>query len=114
MILSVTELRKAVEANEIGFSPSLEEDQWGEASINLRLSFEFTKLREFDNALSLSLASGLGAVGAMNIWDMMVLEKADKHGNVPRYLLGPGKFILAQTSLLSGSLSRDFPNITAT
>jgi deoxycytidine triphosphate deaminase len=37
MILSQADLRIAVESGEIAFSPSLEEKQWGEASIDLRL-----------------------------------------------------------------------------
>ena len=37
MILSQPEVRAAVAAGEIKFDPPLEEQQWGEASIDLRL-----------------------------------------------------------------------------
>ncbi len=37
MILSQKDLRKQVKAGKIQFSPELEEKQWGEASIDLRL-----------------------------------------------------------------------------
>lgn len=42
MILSQIDLRAAVEAGDIAFTPSLEERQWGEASVDLRLGFSFT------------------------------------------------------------------------
>src|SRR5580658_4306333 len=96
MILSINELRKSVAANEIGISPPLEENQWGEASINLRLSFEFTKLRPLPD-VTLRLASGLRTISAMKAWDTIVLKETDEHGNIQRYPLGPGQFILAQT-----------------
>lgn len=96
MILSYPDLQQAVAAGEIGFAPGLENDQWGEASINLRLSFEFTKLRKYEG-LTLSLSAGLGTIGAMKIWDTIVLKERDEHGNVQRYTLKPGDFILAQT-----------------
>jgi deoxycytidine triphosphate deaminase len=108
MILSINELRKAVAANEIGISPSLEENQWGEASINLRLSFEFTKLRQLPD-VTLRLASGLGTIGAMKAWDTMVLKESGEHGNTQRYPLGPGQFILAQTyETISAERFNDF------
>ncbi len=96
MILSHADLKRAVDAKEIGFSPTLEDDQWGEASINLRLNFQFTKLRDVQG-LTISLAAGLGVLGSTKIWDSIVLPEKDEHGNQPRYILGPGKFILAQT-----------------
>lgn len=96
MILSYPDLRQAVDAGEIGFAPVLENDQWGEASINLRLSFEFTKLRKYDG-VTLSLSAGLSTIGAMKIWDTIILKEKDEHGNVQRYTLKPGDFILAQT-----------------
>ena len=43
MILSQTDLRAAVDAGDIGLDPPLEERQWGEASVDLRLGFKFTK-----------------------------------------------------------------------
>ena len=97
MILSQPDIRSAVAAKEIGFSPELEEDQWTEASVNLRLGFEFTKLRSVSDVISISLASGLGAISSVGLWDTMTLKEADEHGNVQRYMLRPKQFILAQT-----------------
>jgi len=39
MILSQPDLRRAVSDKKIVFDPALEENQWGEASIDLRLGF---------------------------------------------------------------------------
>ena len=96
MVLSINELRKLVATNDIGISPALEENEWGEASINLRLSFEFTKLRPLPG-VALRLASGLSTISAMKAWDTIVLKEIDEHGNTQRYTLAPGQFILAQT-----------------
>jgi hypothetical protein len=44
MILSQQQIREAVERDEIRFDPTLEERQWHETSVDLRLGFKFTKL----------------------------------------------------------------------
>jgi deoxycytidine triphosphate deaminase len=62
MILSQVNLRAAVEAGQIGFDPALEDRQWGEASVDLRLGFSFTKLEKAPG-LVISVADGLGALG---------------------------------------------------
>jgi hypothetical protein len=46
MILSQINLRAAVKAGDIEFTPALEERQWGEASVDLRLGFSFTRLEK--------------------------------------------------------------------
>jgi dCTP deaminase len=96
MILSQADLRRAVEAGEIGFTPTLEEKQWGEASIDLRLGFQFTKLRKCDG-VKFSLADGLGIIGAMKIWETRELKERDSFGKVEQFDLDPGEFILAKT-----------------
>jgi deoxycytidine triphosphate deaminase len=53
MILSQTDIRKEVADGNIAFSPELEEKQWGEASIDLRLGFQFTKFKDIGGFLSL-------------------------------------------------------------
>jgi dCTP deaminase len=96
MILSQPDLRKAVASGEIGFTPELEEKQWGEASIDLRLGFQFTKLRKLDN-VTVSIADGLAPVGDLGIWDTKELRERDELGNEESYDLRPGEFILALT-----------------
>jgi dCTP deaminase len=96
MILSQADLRQAVQVGLVAFSPSLEEKQWGEASIDLRLGFQFTKLRPCDG-VKFSLAEGLGTIGAMKIWETRELRERDNFGKVEHYDLEPGEFILAKT-----------------
>jgi len=96
MILSQTDLRRAVEQGDIGFSPSLEDKQWGEASIDLRLGFQFTKIIEC-KGVKFSLADGLGTIGKMNIWETRELQERDSFGKVEQFDLYPGEFILAKT-----------------
>jgi deoxycytidine triphosphate deaminase len=96
MILSQADLRKAVANGDIGFSPSLEEKQWGEASVDLRLGFQFTKIRKCDG-IKFSLAEGLSTIGAMQIWDTRELKEKDSFGKTEQFYLEPGEFILAKT-----------------
>jgi deoxycytidine triphosphate deaminase len=57
MILSQPQIREAVERGEIRFDPPLEERQWHEASVDLRLGAKFTKLKAA-KGLKVSLAHG--------------------------------------------------------
>jgi dCTP deaminase len=96
MILSQADLRTSVEKGEIGFSPSLEEKQWGEASIDLRLGFQFTKILPC-NGVKFSLADGLGAMSQMKIWETVTLKEKDRFGKIEQFHLDPTEFILAIT-----------------
>jgi dCTP deaminase len=96
MILSQPDIRKAVERGDIVFDPSLEEKQWGEASVDLRLGFQFTKLRAAPG-VAVSIAEGLRAIGDLGFWDTKELQEKDKLGNVESYDLRPNEFILALT-----------------
>ena len=66
MILSEPELRKAVEDGRISFDPPLQEKQWGEASVDLRLGHQFTKL-EGSEGLTISVAQGLDSLHKTNL-----------------------------------------------
>ena len=59
MILSLKDLRQEVKSGKISFSPALEETQWGEASIDLRLGRQFTTYRKDITGITLSVAGGL-------------------------------------------------------
>ena len=61
LILSQPEIRCAVDEGKIVFSPALEENQWGEASVDLRLGFSFTKLKKIEG-ITISVCDGLAAV----------------------------------------------------
>lgn len=99
MILAQFELRKAVEDGHIGFNPTLEEIQWGEASVDLRLGFKFTcyKAKEELAGLTFSAAKGLKVLGSMGISNTDDLEANDAFGKPRTFRLGPDEFVLAQT-----------------
>lgn len=96
MILSQTDIRSAVGSGEIGFTPSLEDKQWGEASIDLRLGFQFTRLKDA-RGLTISVAEGLSTIGKLGLWQTKELKEFDELGKRESYDLPPGEFILALT-----------------
>ena len=68
MVLSHDDLVRAIEADEICFDPGIEASQIGEASVDLRLGYQFTKYREDLPNITLSVAEGLKTIGELNIW----------------------------------------------
>ena len=96
MILSQPDIRAAVEKHEIRFSPPLEQDQWGEASVDLRLGYTFTtfKSRKTLKNLTVSLAEGLQALEQLKIWDTTDLSTTTHQKS---FKLEPGMFVLAMT-----------------
>ena len=96
MILSQPDLRRAVKANKIAFDPPLEEDQWGEASVDLRLGFSFTRLKDLPG-MKISVAEGLAALGNAGFWDTMELEEFDNFGKRQTFPIQPREFVLTMT-----------------
>src|ERR1700734_2912641 len=96
MILSQVNLRAAVKANEIGFDPPLENKQWGEASVDLRLGFQFTKLTRVDG-MTISVANGLGSLAKSGFFVTKELKPKDEFGDPESCILHPGDFILGMT-----------------
>src|ERR1700691_3340982 len=96
MILSQPQIREAVEKKEIRFDPTLEDRQWGEASIDLRLGLKFTKFKAAPG-VTFSMAGGICAVSDSALWHEETFELKDKFGKRRTYILEPGEFILAQT-----------------
>jgi dCTP deaminase len=88
MILSQKDIRRLVKANKISFDPGLEETQWGEASVDLRLGRQFTWYRADMEGITLSVAHGLGTLGNLNLFETQELESYD---------LAPGRLVLALT-----------------
>lgn len=95
MILAQAEIRAAVENGEIKFDPPLQEKQWGEATVNLRLGTKFTKLRP-SPGVKLSMAHGIGAVSNSGLWIEADLG-IDRFGKKQSYCLEPDEFVLALT-----------------
>lgn len=96
MILSQNDIRSEVASGSIAFLPALEEKQWGEASVDLRLGFQFTKFKKI-KGITISIADGLQTVSALNLWDTKELQEKDKFGEREFFELSPGDFVLALT-----------------
>lgn len=95
MILSEPDLRKEVDKGNIGFDPSLEENQWGQASVDLRLGFRFTRLKKLP--IKIQIAEGLQALSTAGFWDTMDLPEFNKLQQRQTFDLEPGHFILGMT-----------------
>lgn len=96
MILSHLELRRAVEAKTIVFDPPLQEKQWGEASVDLRLGFSFTNLIRIPG-MKISLAEGLPGLAHAGFWRTMELREEDELGKRESLSVLPGEFVLGFT-----------------
>jgi dCTP deaminase len=94
VILSQRELRKEVAAGRIKFDPTIEEKQWGEASIDLRLGTRFVKLKPLIG-VKLSVAQGLPQLEGF--WEGIDLPIRDAMGKPTSYCLDPDEFVLALT-----------------
>lgn len=97
MILSQPALRKAVESGDIKFDPPLEERQWGEASVDLRLGFSFTILDKSLSGITLSVAEGMQAIAKAGFWKTKELEEREIHDKREPFTLEPNEFVLAMT-----------------
>lgn len=97
MVLSQPDLRDAVKKKKIVFSPALEENQWGEASIDLRLGFSFTQLKALPGT-KVSIAQGLTALGAAGFWKTMELAEFNDLGQRATFSLEP-KSLVCNTRL---------------
>jgi dCTP deaminase len=94
VILSRRELQKEVAHGRIKFDPALEEKQWGEASIDLRLGTRFVKLKPL-TGVKLSVAQGLPPLEGY--FDGIDLPLRDAMGKAASYCLDPDEFVLALT-----------------
>lgn len=77
MVLSQPDIRKAVKSGKIAFDPPLEESQWGECSVDLRLGRSFTTLKKIDG-FKVSVASGLQGLGETGFWQTSELTEFDE------------------------------------
>jgi len=93
MILTRDEIKELVEREEIRFDPPLQEKQWGDASVDLRLGYKFTKLKSSDHKIP--LAKGLKQISGL--WHEETFPHHDSFGKRRAYCIEPDEFILAQT-----------------
>ena len=96
MVLSQPDIRKAVEEGHIAFSPTLEDNQWGAASVDLRLGLSFTRLRDLPG-VTVSVADGLTTLGSADFWRTKELKEENDLGKMETFILEPKEFILAMT-----------------
>ena len=96
-VLSQVDLRSAVQRGDVAFDPPLEEAQWGEASIDLRLGRQFTMFKDELTGVTISVAKGLQALGGLNVWRTKVLKERDELGKAETLKLEPRMFVLALT-----------------
>lgn len=96
MVLSQPDLRRAVKGRRIVFDPPLEDNQWGEASVDLCLGFSFTRLKQLPG-MKLSVAGGLRSLAASGFWDTIHLPERNEFGQRVTFSLEPGQFVLAMT-----------------
>lgn len=96
MVLSQPDIRKAVKAGRIGFDPPLEEDQWGEASVDLRLGRSFTRFKKIEG-VKVSVAGGLQSLGESGLWQTVEMPEYDEFHERKIFTLHPGDFVLALT-----------------
>jgi dCTP deaminase len=96
MILSQPEIRKAVGLRRIVFEPPLQEEQWGEASVDLRLGFSFTSLIKIPG-MKMSVADGLQGLAKAGFWRTMELREQNDLGKRESMSLSPGEFVLGFT-----------------
>lgn len=74
------------------------EEQWGEASIDLRLGRSFTKFRDVKSVqdITISVSRGLN-IENLGIWNTKVLKEQDEFGRPESFVLRPNEFVLALT-----------------
>ena len=96
MILSQNELQEALDSGGLEFDPPLVKGQIGPTGIDLRLGPDITIFKEAPG-VSLSIADGIDAIAAAQLWETHELEEHDQFSKRSIYVLEPGEFILAKT-----------------
>lgn len=96
MVLTQPEIRRAVQQKTIAFDPPLEESQWGEASVDLRLGFQFTMLESIPG-FKVSISRGLSALAKSGFWKDIELAEFNQLQQRQTFVLEPKKFVLALT-----------------
>ena len=87
---------KGRQVQKIVFNQPLEESQWGEASVDLRLGRSFTTLKKIDG-FKISVARGLQGLGETGFWQTSELSEFDEFGNRKTFILEPNGFVLVPT-----------------
>jgi dCTP deaminase len=94
LILSYEDLKLALKKGQIKFSPNISEDQIGISSIDLRLGYVFTRLKENPGLVVRPAADGFNPT---DIVEHENLENKSVLGEQARFKLHPGELKLALT-----------------
>ncbi len=97
MILSHNDIRTAIKENRIVFDPPLEDKQFGEASVDLRLGFSFTLLREDLHGVKVSIDKGIKTIESAGFYLTRDLKEKDELGQLETFTIKPKMFVLAMT-----------------
>ena len=97
MILSHHDLRTAVKEKRIVFDPPLECDQFKEASVDLRLGFSFTLLKENLPGVKVSVADGIKTIKDAELYRSRDLRERDELGQPETFTIKPKMFVLSMT-----------------
>jgi deoxycytidine triphosphate deaminase len=111
MILSRPEIKAAVERGEIRFDPPVEKTQFGDASVDLRLGFKFTKFKQTN--MIVPLAKGIKEIADGGLWHEETFPLKDNFGKRKSYCLEPEEFILAQRLPAAGVADKELSVLLA-
>jgi dCTP deaminase len=96
MILPQQQIKQLVKDGSIKFDPPLEDRQWGEASVDLRLGFSFGRLKRAEG-MKFRLDGGLSTIAKSGLWENFTLKQRNEYGKSDTWTLGPNEFVLAMT-----------------
>ncbi len=94
-VLTRDEIEQEIKDGNIRFDPPLQDNQWGDVCINLRLGYKFTQLKP--SSAEITLADGIGGVASMGLWLEKIFVHKDELGKRQGFTIDPDEFILAQT-----------------
>lgn len=94
-VLTKDEIRREIDNGNIRFDPPLQEMQWGDVCINLRLGYKFTQLQP--SSAVITLAEGISGISDLGLWREKTFLHKDEFGKREGFIIDPNEFILAQT-----------------
>ncbi|MGB8278693.1 MAG: hypothetical protein WCF20_12280 [Methylovirgula sp.] len=94
-ILTRDEIKDEVEKGNIRFDPPLQDRQWGDVCVDLRLGYKFTQLRQSN--VEIPLAEGIRGISDTGLWREKTLKHKDEFDKREGFTIVPNEFILAQT-----------------
>jgi dCTP deaminase len=94
-ILTRNEIKEEVEKGTIRFDPPLQDRQWGDVCVDLRLGYKFTQLRP--SKVEIPLAGGISGVSDTGLWREKTFKHKDEFDKRESFTIEPNEFILAQT-----------------